>query len=591
MQQQEQQRLQKMMQLKQQQEQQKQQKQKQEQERLEQEKHQHQLYRQQQAQQLFDYMYMQQLQQQESVRRQQEQQKKQAALKAASLEKVRVAEANRQAALKAVEEADAIRQAALEEIAEQERLEREAEKQRREDAEKQAAEKAKAEKQAALKRAEAEKAKIDAEKKAAAEKKAQLEAQKVKSHSTQPKPVQSEAEAFADYYSQLTGCPGNGPSFAQALKQLGLNVHYQSDEEDEDEEDNETLADSNEQQMVSEKELPLQVDLSQPEPKSDVEDDSADLREPSEEIHPLVAFLQSLGIPATISEPQVAKAESQEDPDLALADFVESLSDDERPSEASKKASKAAKRAAKAHEAAAKAQAEAEAAAKAQIEAEEELKREKLERKAAKKAAAKAAKKAKQAKQSQAPSTPSTPSKPLPSVVVYSSPVDTEKDVSKQLAKLASVVDRSVETYERIKKAATQSDSEYSNSVSSYNSRIKVIQQAQIKLEQIYDQLDSMTVNNDSDEKKERTRLIRKAVSTAEAIDSVVEQLKSEKAKIEKSVSSSDEEEIPRKVTNKTNKYSSNKKNSKTVSNAGSGSPVRKVTLETVPDADSASDY
>ncbi|KAG5367335.1 hypothetical protein CJU90_3603 [Yarrowia sp. C11] len=599
-------------------------------------------------QQLFDYMYMKQLEQEESERQQQLRHKQVDAEEAALAElaqqeaaleaqldakrkqrvelkrKAEQKKAEREAELKKQAElkAEAERQAEAKRLAELQRLaELEAEKKRQAilaEQKRQAEAKAKQEelkrqalaeqkRQEALKQAElqrqaeikrqADKAAADkaAALKAAALKKAEQARLQSQSQSCSPclspKPVQSEAEAFADYYSQLTGCPGNGPSFAQALKQLGVNVHYLSDDEDE------TMAEDDETTQVDNKTLkdsdrPVHVDLSKADDVSksdksdtDVDDDEDDLQPSSSDVHPLVAFLQSLGIPATISEPHVAKAEAQDDPDLALADFVESLSDDERPSEATKKASKAAKRAAKAREAAAKAQAEAEAAARAQLEAEEELKQEKLA-KAERAKAAKAAKKAKKAAAKAAKTAtpaPSTPSKPLPSVVVYSSPVDTEKDVSKQLAKLASTVDRSVETYERIKRAATQSDSEYSNSVSSYVSRIKVIQQAQNKLEQIYDQLDSMTVTN-SDEKKERTRLIRRAVSTAEAIDSVVEQLKAEKTKIEKSVSSSDEEEIPRKVTNKTK----TSKNSKKIS--VNGSPVRKVTLETVPDADSASD-
>jgi hypothetical protein len=122
---------------------------------------------------------------------------------------------------------------------------------------------------------------------------------------------------------------------------------------------------------------------------------------------------------------------------------------------------------------------------------------------------------------------------PAPTVVVYSTPQPAvEKNVTKRLQKMAPVIERHVETFERIKKAASGSSSDssddYESLLSSTKSRLKVIQNAQMKLEQLYDQLDSIKTDNKKD-KAMRTTLIKKSVGTAEAIDSVVQILKEQR--------------------------------------------------------------
>lgn len=523
-------------------------------------------YRQEQAQQLYDLMQRQQLEQAEQVKQVQMLQQKRAAAKQAALEKVRLAESNRQQAIQRAIQAEAEHQAALKEIARQEQEEREEELEKQRIQEKRIQEQRIQQQQAEAKaRAEA---KAEAQEKL---KQQQLKQQQEQFQKQQKHTPCTSVNDFASIYSQLTN--SGQPSFVDALKQLGVNVQY-----DESDEDTETLADPSES-----KEEPQtnQIALSG---DTDVEEEP---EQPQDEVHPLVAFLQALGIPATISEPQVSKAESKADPDLAMAQFVESLGDenDSAPAPPSQKALRAQNAARRAQEAAfkaAQAHAEAQEAARAQLEADNEVAQEKLEKKKAKQQQ----KKAKADAQAVSASPVSAPSTPLPTVVVYSSPVETEKDLSKQLAKLSAVLERSVETYERIKRASTESDSEYSNSVSSYNSRIKVIQQAQMKLESVYEQLDAITTTT-AEEKQTRQTLIKKAVSAAEAIDPVVADLKAQRNKLANSTTSSDEDEIPKKVIEKAKKT---KKTKRSKVNPVTGSPVRKVTLETVPDADSASD-
>ncbi|KAG5366371.1 hypothetical protein CJU89_0795 [Yarrowia sp. B02] len=159
-----------------------------------------------------------------------------------------------------------------------------------------------------------------------------------------------------------------------------------------------------------------------------------------------------------------------------------------------------------------------------------------------------------------------------PTVVVYSTPQPAEeKNVSKRLQKMAPVIERHVDTFDRIKKAASgSSDSDdYESLLNATKSRLKVIQNAQMKLEQLYDQLDSIKTDNKKD-KAMRTALIKKSVGTAEAIDSVVQALKEQRNYYKQCLEEDSESDS----------------SADSASDTSSSDIVYHVTLEEVPDSD-----
>lgn len=164
----------------------------------------------------------------------------------------------------------------------------------------------------------------------------------------------------------------------------------------------------------------------------------------------------------------------------------------------------------------------------------------------------------------------SEPELPAPTVVVYSSPQPAvEKNVTKRLQKMGPVIERHVDTFDRIKKAisgaSSDSSDDYEPLLSSTKSRLKVIQNAQMKLEQLYDQLDSIKTDNKKD-KALRTTLIKKSVGTAEAIDSVVQTLKEQRNYYKQCIEEED--------------------TTSSESDTSSSDIVYHVTLEEVPDSD-----
>lgn len=161
-----------------------------------------------------------------------------------------------------------------------------------------------------------------------------------------------------------------------------------------------------------------------------------------------------------------------------------------------------------------------------------------------------------------------------PTVVVYSTPQPAvEKNVTKRLQKMAPIVERHVDTYERIKKSASgpssDSSDDYETLLNSTKSRLKVIQNAQMKLEQLYDQLDSIKTDNKKD-KAMRTALIKKSVGTAEAIDSVVQALKEQRNYYKQCIEEDSESDS----------------SADSASDTSSSDIIYHVTLEEVPDSD-----
>ncbi|KAG5357541.1 hypothetical protein CJU90_6381 [Yarrowia sp. C11] len=163
---------------------------------------------------------------------------------------------------------------------------------------------------------------------------------------------------------------------------------------------------------------------------------------------------------------------------------------------------------------------------------------------------------------------------PAPTVVVYSTPQPpVETNVTKRLQKMAPVIERYVETYQRIKKATSGSSSDssddYETLLSSTKSRLKVIQNAQMKLEQLYDQLDSIKTDNKKD-KAMRTALIKKSVGTAEAIDAVVLTLKEQRNYYKQCIEEDNESDS----------------SAESASDTSSSDIIYHVTLEEVPDSE-----
>lgn len=127
-----------------------------------------------------------------------------------------------------------------------------------------------------------------------------------------------------------------------------------------------------------------------------------------------------------------------------------------------------------------------------------------------------------------------------------------------------------VETYERLLEAETSSgsDSDGYYTVNSLTSRIKVLQKTQMRLEQLYEQLDSLPKGHGQN-KKLRRELTSKSVSSADKVDDLLRVLESRRtALLEKQRSSETESESE---TEKPSRTQAPRK-------------VRHVTIETVPD-------
>ncbi|KAA8902881.1 hypothetical protein TRICI_005805 [Trichomonascus ciferrii] len=126
-----------------------------------------------------------------------------------------------------------------------------------------------------------------------------------------------------------------------------------------------------------------------------------------------------------------------------------------------------------------------------------------------------------------------------------------------------------VETYQRLFDAETSSgsDSDGYYTVKSLTSRIKVLQKTQMRLEQLYEQLDGLPKGHGQN-KKVRRDLTSKSVSVADKVDDLLRVLESRRtALLEKQKSSETESE------SETEKPQTPKK-------------VRHVSIETVPDED-----
>lgn len=164
-----------------------------------------------------------------------------------------------------------------------------------------------------------------------------------------------------------------------------------------------------------------------------------------------------------------------------------------------------------------------------------------------------------------------------PTVVVYSTPPPKiEVDVTKRLEKMLPSLERYLDTYERIQRSASsdtasETSDDYESLLNSTKSRLKVIQNAQIKLEQLYDQLDSIKTDNKKD-KALRTAMIKKSVGTAEAIDAIVATLKEQRNYYKRCLEEED-----------------TSTDSESVSDCGSDNSsdiIYHVTLEEVPDSE-----
>lgn len=171
-------------------------------------------------------------------------------------------------------------------------------------------------------------------------------------------------------------------------------------------------------------------------------------------------------------------------------------------------------------------------------------------------------------------------------------PVETSPDSSKPkptltdtLNSISKKIDHNVAVYERVSKHSTEAytDSE-SDSISSLSaasessssatslilrSRIKVLQRAQLELENIYEKLDNIETPSDISDKRLKQVLTGKAVSYADKIDelrnTLVKQLEKSRAK---AAADTSEEASSNKVKEQSNNKSS----------------VRHIMVETVPD-------
>ncbi|KAA8902879.1 hypothetical protein TRICI_005803 [Trichomonascus ciferrii] len=141
------------------------------------------------------------------------------------------------------------------------------------------------------------------------------------------------------------------------------------------------------------------------------------------------------------------------------------------------------------------------------------------------------------------------------------------ENYSETLKTIEGQVKAAVETYERLfdAEASSGSDSDGYYTVKSLTSRIKVLQKTQMRLEQLYEQLDSLPKGHGQN-KKLRRDLTSKSVSVADKVDDLLRVLESRRtALLEKQKSSETESE------SETEKPQTPKK-------------VRHVTIETVPD-------
>ncbi|KAF5103038.1 hypothetical protein D0Z00_000016 [Geotrichum galactomycetum] len=168
------------------------------------------------------------------------------------------------------------------------------------------------------------------------------------------------------------------------------------------------------------------------------------------------------------------------------------------------------------------------------------------------------------------------------------SPVLPEPTLTDTLNSISKKIDHNVAVYERVSKHATEAytDSE-SDSISSLStasessssattlilrSRIKVLQRAQLELENLYEDLDNIETPSDISDKRLKQVLTGKAVSYADKVDelrlNLVNQL--EKSKAKSTASASDV------VTSKPAKEQSD--------NSSDNSSVRRVLVEIVQD-------
>lgn len=154
------------------------------------------------------------------------------------------------------------------------------------------------------------------------------------------------------------------------------------------------------------------------------------------------------------------------------------------------------------------------------------------------------------------------------------------EQLKQALDSIKEKVDHAVETYERIfsNESSSGSDDETST-LTAINSRIKVLQKAQMTLEQQYTKLDTLPFKARGDLKKIKHELTSRSVAMADKVDDLIRSLESNRTSIlakqqqdSESDTDSDSESVKAESGSKTRNTNDQPKK------------VRKVFIETVPD-------
>uniref|UniRef100_A0A060TD25 ARAD1D03828p n=1 Tax=Blastobotrys adeninivorans TaxID=409370 RepID=A0A060TD25_BLAAD len=154
------------------------------------------------------------------------------------------------------------------------------------------------------------------------------------------------------------------------------------------------------------------------------------------------------------------------------------------------------------------------------------------------------------------------------------------EQLKQALDSIKEKVDHAVETYERIfnNESSSGSDDETS-ALTAINSRIKVLQKAQMSLEQQYTKLDTLPFKARGDLKKIKHELTSRSVAMADKVDDLIRSLESNRTSIlakqqQDSESDTDSDNESVKAESEPETRATNDQPKK----------VRKVIIETVPD-------
>jgi hypothetical protein len=159
-----------------------------------------------------------------------------------------------------------------------------------------------------------------------------------------------------------------------------------------------------------------------------------------------------------------------------------------------------------------------------------------------------------------------------------------QQTVEKQLKDIQGNVQHCVETYERLFSAESSSDSESGKrSVSSLTSRMNVLQKAQIKLEQLYTELDGIQ-HVPEGVKKLKHELTNKSVAIADKIDDLVRVLESHRTQLLQKAAEQTSEDSTSDDSDEESQTPDRTSSSNASTNKAPKKHIRRVMIETVDD-------